>query len=126
MKRIFVAAALAALSSVASAQSQSVPVTLTQWKVQVTRDTVQAGSVTFRIKNTGEMAHALYVLGPGVEKGSRDIPAGQEAVLTVTVKEGTYELYCPLSDLSHKMAGMTRQLVVIPKAAAAPAKKPGD
>jgi hypothetical protein len=24
---------------------------------------------------------------------------------------GTYEVYCPLADLSHKMAGMTRKLV---------------
>ena len=124
MKRILIVATLATLSSVAAAQP--VAVTLTQWKVLPSRDTVNAGAVTFRIKNSGEMTHSLYVLGEGVAKGSREIPAGQEATLTVTLKAGTYELYCPLSDLSHKMAGMKRSLVVLPAAApAAPAKKPG-
>jgi len=45
-------------------------------------------------------------------KGSREIPAGQETALTLTLKPGTYELYCPLSDLTHKVAGMSRTPVV--------------
>ena len=123
MKRMLIATALSAVSSVAVAQP--VAVTLSQWKVEVSRDTVKAGPVTFRIKNSGEMTHSLYVLGEGVAKGSREIPLGQEATLTVTLKAGTYELYCPLSDLSHKMAGMKRNLVVLPAdKPAAPTKKP--
>ena len=122
MKRILIAAALAATASVA--QAQAVTVTLTEFKLALGRDTVPAGSVTFRVKNVGKMNHALYVRGPGVEKGSREIPAGQETPLTLTLKPGAYEVYCPVSDLSHKMAGMSGTLVVTAAEKPAPPKKP--
>jgi uncharacterized cupredoxin-like copper-binding protein len=123
MKPFFIAAALIVSSSAASAQS--VNVTLSEWKVAVEHDTIPAGPVTFKIKNAGSMSHAFYVRGPGVAKGSKEIAAGQEAPLTVTLKAGTYELYCPLSDLSHKTAGMTHTIVVKGDDKAAPTKKPG-
>jgi plastocyanin len=123
MTRILIVAAFAASSSVATAQA--VTVTLSEWKVGLARDTVQAGSVTFKVKNSGTMTHGFYVRGDGVDKGSREIPAGQEASLTVTVKPGTYEVFCPMSDLSHKAAGMSRKLVVTPGDRQAEAKKPG-
>jgi plastocyanin len=121
MTRLFiVVAALAASASMASAQAaaQAVTVTLSEWAVVSTRDTVQAGPVTFRVSNTGTMSHSLYVIGEGVDKGTRDIPAKQTASLTVTLKPGTYELFCPMSEESHKNAGMKKTLVV--KAGAAP------
>jgi plastocyanin len=129
MKPILVAAALVASSSVASGQAaQSVVITLTEFKVAVPKDTVKAGPFTFRVKNAGLMNHAMYVRGPGVDKGTRDIQVGQESPLAVTLKPGTYEVFCPLSDLA---AGMTHTLVVTaadtPAPAAAPAKKkPGS
>jgi uncharacterized cupredoxin-like copper-binding protein len=122
MIRVLFVAALAASSSVAAAQS--IPVTLSEWKVELGRDTVAAGSVTFKIKNAGTMTHGFYVRGTGVAKGSKEIPAGQEAPFTVILKPGTYELYCPMSDLSHKMAGMSRTLVVKASETSAAAKKP--
>ena len=124
MKPILIAAAFAAMSSVAGAQS--VNVTLSEWKVELTRDTVHAGPVTFLVKNAGTMTHGFYVSGPGAEKGSKDIPAGQQARLTVMLKPGTYEVYCPMSDLTHKAAGMSKKIVVIPGDVTAPTKKPGD
>jgi plastocyanin len=124
MKRILVAAALACLPFAANAQSVSV--TLSEWKVAVEHDTVPAGLVTFKVKNTGSMNHGFYVRGPGVAKGTKEIPAGQEAPLTVTLKAGTYELYCPLSDMSHRTAGMTHTIVVTGEAKPAATKKPGN
>ncbi len=122
MKRILFAVALAASASVASAQP--VAVTLTEFKIVMTRDTVPAGAVTFRIKNSGTITHSIFVMNDTFEKGSADIPTGQEASLTVTLKPGTYEVFCPMSDESHKKAGMTRTLIVTPAAAPAPPKKP--
>jgi plastocyanin len=110
MIRILTAAAFAASSSVASAQSVSV--TLTEWKVGLATDTLRAGSVTFDVKNTGSMTHALQIRGEGVDKGTREIPARQSATLTVTLKPGTYDVFCPMSEESHKMAGMARKIVV--------------
>jgi uncharacterized cupredoxin-like copper-binding protein len=124
MTRIFVAAAFAAFAGVAAAQSVTVPVTLSEWKLELARDTVPAGPVTFRLSNKGTITHGFYVRGEGVNKGSREIPAGESGSLTVTLKPGTYEVYCPMSDNSHKMAGMVRKLVATGEATPAP-KKPG-
>jgi plastocyanin len=124
MTRIFIAAALAAFSSVATAQAVAVPVTLTEWKVELARDTVPAGPVTFRLSNKGTITHGFYVRGEGVDKGSREVAAGASGTLTVTLKPGTYEVFCPMSDNSHKAAGMVKSLVVTAGATSAPAKKP--
>ena len=122
MHRLLFAAALVASASVASAQP--VAVTLTEFKIGMTRDTVKAGPVTFRVKNSGVMAHGFYVIGDKIDKGTPDIPAGQEASLTLTLKAGTYEVFCPMSDNSHKLGGMTRKLVVTPGDAPVAPKKP--
>jgi plastocyanin len=124
MKRLLIAAALIVSSS--AARAQSVNVTLSEWKIAVDHDTVPAGPVTFKVKNTGSMNHGFYVRGTGVAKGTKEIPTGQEAPLTVTLKAGTYEIYCPLSDMSHKAAGMSRTIVVTGEAKPAATKKPGS
>ena len=121
MKQILFAVGLAALPAVAVAQP--VAVTLSEFKIAMAHDTVAAGPVTFRIKNSGTMTHALFVMNDTFEKGSAEIPAGQEVSLTVTLKAGTYEVFCPVSDESHKKAGMTHKLVVT-AAKPAPPKKP--
>jgi plastocyanin len=110
MTRILIVVALVAYSSVSSAQA--VAVTLSEWKVELSRDTARAGPVTFEVKNAGTVTHGFYVRGEGVDKGTRDIPPREGASLTVTLKAGTYEVFCPMSDLSHKAAGMARKLVV--------------
>jgi len=122
MKRILIVAALAVVSSAASAQS--VPVTLTEWKVELGRDTVPAGPVTFRVKNVGSMSHAFHVQGQGVDKETIAIPMRQSASLTVTLKPGTYEVFCPMSEQSHKKAGMSTKIVVTGAEAPAAPKKP--
>lgn len=124
MIRMLIIAALAASSSVAAAQSVSVPVTLSEWKIELAHDTVRAGSVTFQLSNKGTITHGFYVRGQGIAKGAREIPAGESGSLTVVLKPGTYDVYCPMSDNSHKLAGMSRKLVVT--GAAAPAKTPPE
>jgi uncharacterized cupredoxin-like copper-binding protein len=120
MKRILAAAALVAFASVANAQS--VTTKLSEWKIDLSRDTVRAGTVRFQITNEGNMLHALHIRGEDVDKGAREMQKKEGGVLSVTLKPGTYELFCPLADNTHKMAGMTRKLTVI--AAAPAAKKP--
>ena len=119
MKRLLAAAAIALVSSVASAQA--VTVTLTEFKMALSKDTVQAGAVTFKVTNSGQMSHGLYVRGPGVAKGTREIAKGEAASLTVTLTAGEYDVYCPLADGSHRQAGMSKKLVVVD---GAPSKKP--
>ncbi|MDA1082254.1 MAG: cupredoxin domain-containing protein [Gemmatimonadetes bacterium] len=123
MKRIFIVAAVALFAS--SAGAQPVDVTLSEWKVLMSRDTVKAGSVTFRVTNNGTMSHTLYVIGNGIDQGTRDIVRRAVTTLTVTLKPGTYEVFCPMAENTHKMAGMTTMLVVT-AADPAPAKKKPD
>jgi uncharacterized cupredoxin-like copper-binding protein len=120
MKRLVIAAGLAAMFSSAAA-AQAVPVTLSEWKVEMSRDTLKAGPITFRVKNSGTMVHGFQVEGPGVDKGTQQIPAGQSLSLTVNLKPGTYELYCPMAEQTHKKAGMTKKITVV---AADASKKP--
>ena len=122
MVRLLFVAALAVTSSTVTAQA--IPVTLSEWKISTPRDTVKAGVVTFRVTNDGSMNHAFYVRGSGVDEGTREIAARQSASLRVTLKPGTYEVFCPMSEESHKMAGMARKLVVVAGDAPAPPKKP--
>jgi uncharacterized cupredoxin-like copper-binding protein len=122
--RFLVLLAIAAFSSTAAAQS--IPVTLSEWKVKLGRDTVPAGKITFQIKNEGQMTHGFFVRGNGVQQGSPDIAVGQSGTLSVTLKPGSYTVYCPLADLSHRKAGMMTTLVVTGSDAptAAPKKPP--
>lgn len=127
MRRLI--AALALLVAVATTGSaQGVTVSLTEWKLELSKDTVKAGSVTFRVTNNGSMAHSFYVKGAGVAKGTRDLAKGESASLTLQLKAGTYDVYCPMAEGSHQMAGMAHK-VVVTAAEAAPAapakKKPG-
>jgi uncharacterized cupredoxin-like copper-binding protein len=121
MTRLLLAVALAATSSAAAAQT--VKVTLSEFKLTLSADTVAAGPITFNVSNTGTMNHALYVKGSGANKGTADIGPGSAATLKLTLKPGTYDVYCPVSDGSHRMAGMEHKLVVR-DAAPPPKKKP--
>src|SRR5882672_8504035 len=69
---------------------------LSEWKVELSQDTITAGSVTFTIMNTGSIPHAFEVEGQGIEKETGVIQPGSSATLTLTLKPGTYEVYCPV------------------------------
>jgi plastocyanin len=116
--------AIVAAFSASVAQAQAVAVTLKEWSVGLSRDTVSAGSVTFRVTNAGTVNHALYVRGEGTDKGTKDIAPKQQASLVLTLKPGTYEVFCSMSDESHKNAGMKTTLVVKAGAPAAPSSEP--
>lgn len=111
MLRMLSVAALGVVSSVATAQG--VTVTLSEFKVQLKPDSVRAGRVMFQINNTGSTSHQFHITGQDVDKESAVVARGQAASLTVTLKPGEYELYCPMADGSHKIAGMVAKLRVI-------------
>ena len=118
MNRFAIILAIVAAPSALAAQVPATPVkpievTLSEWKIALPSDTVTAGTLTFQVKNEGNMNHAFYVLGGNVAQGTKEIVAKQSATLRVTLKAGTYEIYCPMSDESHKLAGMKRTITVI-------------
>src|SRR3954463_13165886 len=91
----------------------AVTATLSEWKVQLSSETVPAGTVTFEVSNTGSVPHALEVEGHGMEKQTAIVQPGKTTSLTITLEPGTYELYCPVGDDSHKKLGMETHLKVV-------------
>jgi len=84
--RFLVALAAVAISSTAAA-AQAVPITLSEFKIEMGRDTVSAGTVKFNIKNEGSTTHAFYIKGEGANKGSREVAAGESASFSLPLKE---------------------------------------
>lgn len=68
-----------------------------------------AGKTTIAFTNESQVPHAVEVEGDGIEEETETIQGG-ETELTVDLKPGTYEFYCPVGD--HKEEGMKGELIV--------------
>jgi plastocyanin len=69
----------------------------------------KAGKVTFKFANPSSVPHAFEVEGNGVEDET-DVVTKSDASVTVDLKPGTYEYYCPVGQ--HEQAGMKGTLTV--------------
>jgi uncharacterized cupredoxin-like copper-binding protein len=80
----------------------------TEFKIAAAPTALKAGEITFKVKNAGKIPHDLAI------KGTADktelIPAGGTAELKVTLKAGSYELYCTVP--GHEAAGMKLSVTV--------------
>src|SRR5213596_112180 len=92
---------------------------LSEWKVELSERTIAAGTVTFTVANVGSIPHAFEVEGQGIEQETGVIQPGASATLTLTLGPGTYEVYCPVGNDSHKKLGMDAELKVAPATGAA-------
>jgi hypothetical protein len=95
---------------------QPVTVALTEFSIDLDRDTIQAGAIRFRVRNNGADEHALTVEGMGQRWSTNLIPVGTWAVLDVELEPGEYDVYCPVQTAAgdHADQGMRRPLVVLP------------
>ena len=82
---------------------------------------LKAGKVTFVAANKGTIPHALAVTGPGVSMRTAPIAPGKTAKLTVTLRNGSYTIRCPLAN--HAALGM-RLTAKVGGATSAPAPAP--
>lgn len=93
------------------ATGTAVQVTETEFKIEPATSSLKAGTYTFTVKNTGSITHALNVDGPGVQDASTgNIQSGASGTVTVKLRAGKYDLYCPVGN--HKMQGMDHTVTV--------------
>jgi plastocyanin len=64
----------------------------------------KAGKVTLKIVNESSIPHAIEVEGNGVEEETKTVTGGN-AEVTVDLKAGEYEYYCPVSNHRETMKG---------------------
>jgi uncharacterized cupredoxin-like copper-binding protein len=70
----------------------------------------KAGKVTITMDNPSSVPHAVAVEGNGVDKDGETVTSGGKSTVSVDLKPGTYEFYCPVD--GHKQAGMKGELTV--------------
>jgi plastocyanin len=92
-----------------SGGGSTVDISETEFALDPADPTASAGSVTFNVTNDGSVVHNLEVEGNGVEEET-DTITESDASVTVDLKPGTYEYYCPVD--GHKAAGMKGTLTV--------------
>jgi len=69
----------------------------------------KAGKVTFKFDNPSAVPHAFEIEGNGIEEET-DVITKSDASVTVDLKPGKYEYYCPVGQ--HRSAGMEGTLTV--------------
>jgi len=121
---VLLAGALLAAPPARHGDPAAVSATLSEWTIRLSDATVPAGPVTFTVTNSGSIPHALEVEGHGTERQTALIQPGASATLTLTLDPGTYEIYCPVGQDSHKKLGMDTHLRVA--AAGESTDTPGD
>ena len=74
--------------------------------------TARAGNVTMTLDNPSAngLPHAVEIEGNGVEEETETIEPGARASVTVDLRPGRYEFYCPVD--GHREAGMRGTLTV--------------
>src|SRR2546425_2480829 len=121
-----VAGVLLAAAALAAAQPThrapgAVSAKLSEWKVELSEATIAAGPVTFTIRHAGSMPEGFQGKGGGTQQEKKVPQPGPTATLTLTLKPGTYEVYCPVGEDSHKKLGMETHLKVVGSNSAASA-----
>ena len=94
-----------AAASSATAAGTPVGVTEREFSITLSQASLSPGSYTFTIQNQGRLPHNLNVQGPGVDTAtSPTLSPGQSGTLSVTLRTGSYELWCSVP--GHKDKGM--------------------
>ncbi len=96
----------------AADEAVAVDVSLAEWAIDAPT-TLRAGRVTFNVVNDGTVPHNFEIEGEGIETLlDFDLQPGESTELEVDLEPGTYEVYCPVGEGSHRAQGMNLELTV--------------
>jgi plastocyanin len=115
-RRLAIVVALVGVVALAVAGVTSAKTTLSlkasKTQLKFNKKTLRAahGKVTIVMANPSSSKHAIAVEGHGIDKDGKVVGKNKTSTVTVTLKKGTYEFYCPVD--GHKAAGMKGKLIV--------------
>ena len=103
-------AALAGMAAMTGAKTTRVTITEVEYKLTLSRSHLSAGKTTLVVVNKGKLAHSLSISGPGLTKRliAGTVKPGTSRSVTLTLKAGTYRLWCPVT--GHAALGMKTTL----------------
>ncbi|WP_411123158.1 hypothetical protein [Streptomyces sp. x-19] len=108
-----------ATPSASARAGTTITVTEKEYSLALSPAQATSGTVTFVVDNAGTVAHSLAIAGPGVSNAhTSTIAPGGRARLTVALRPGSYELWCPIA--KHKELGMDTHLQVRGNGSASP------
>jgi uncharacterized cupredoxin-like copper-binding protein len=103
--------AVTAAPAGAASSTTTVKAVETDFHIALSKKTFTAGRYVFLVVNKGQTTHALEITGPGLSNATtKNIQHGQTTRLTVTLKKGVYDVFCPVP--GHKMLGMNMNISV--------------
>ena len=92
------------------ARTDTVRVRLSEFSIDVVTS-LRTGPTVFRVRNDGEWDHSFGIEGnAGKHTFRRPLAPGEVRTLKMTLRDGTYKIYCPMDD--HAKQGMQVQLAV--------------
>jgi plastocyanin len=115
-RRLVIVAALVGVVALVVAGVTSAAATLnlraSKTALKFNKKTLRAkhGKVTIVMSNPSSTTHGIAIEGHGIDKDGKKVGKGKTSTVTVTLKKGTYEFYCPVD--GHKNAGMKGKLIV--------------
>ncbi|MFJ3336117.1 copper-binding protein [Streptomyces sp. NPDC086766] len=94
-----------------AAAGTTVTVRMTEYRLALSTTTFRPGAYTFVAENDGHTLHSLEIEGRGGDAHlAHGVEPGRSARLRITLKDGSYELYCPVD--GHKGFGMKTEITV--------------
>jgi plastocyanin len=107
------AAGVGAVAGLAGASSRPSMVIAkeTDFHIALSKKSFSAGKYVFVAVNKGQVTHSLEIAGPGLSSPkTKNIAPGQKTDLTVNLKKGRYDVFCPVP--GHKALGMNLNITV--------------
>jgi uncharacterized cupredoxin-like copper-binding protein len=103
---------LAGMAAFAGTKAARVTVTEVEYKLTLSSSKLAPGKTTLMVVNKGKLAHSLSISGPGLKKRliAGTIKPGSSRRVTVTLKAGSYTLWCPVP--GHAALGMKQTVKV--------------
>jgi YVTN family beta-propeller protein len=93
------------------AEDRDLNISLSEWKLQPSREKVPAGQIRVLSEDTGSTQHAFRVVGQGIDVSTDEFGPGESRTISVVLPPGQYQLICPIP--GHAQQGMVATLTVV-------------